>query len=202
MGHCFIADPIVVWFIRSPMGSSSTQQSLLERESWGSFTGSKKRCLTTGRTGKKVSITKNQCIQGFLSVYSVKHYWFHSCIYRHLFCRRFRRIRTSRELTSRAHGLGIFLLILIVVVGHQLLKNYFFRGFALKAFQDRWSQTNSVDGKFSAFRNILPTSSIPRFSTIWFNSRKVNSTRWSSKEEQCGRTQALTPIRSFVLVYL
>ena len=47
----------------------------------------------------------------------------------------------ARELTERAHGIGIFLLVLVVVVGAPVVEEIFFRGFALRAFQDRWPPT-------------------------------------------------------------
>ena len=50
----------------------------------------------------------------------------------------------ARELTERAHGIGIFLLVLVVVVGAPVVEEIFFRGFALRAFQDRWSPTPAL----------------------------------------------------------
>ena len=94
---------------------------------------------------KKVSITKNQCIQGFfIGVFSqallVPLLYLPALI----FVDDLDVSGPARELTSRAHGLGIFLLILIVVIGAPVVEELFFRGFALKAFQDRWSQRTAL----------------------------------------------------------
>ncbi len=50
----------------------------------------------------------------------------------------------ARELTDQAHGAGILLLILIVVVGAPVFEELFFRGYALRAFERRWSPTTAL----------------------------------------------------------
>ena len=44
----------------------------------------------------------------------------------------------ARDLVSRAHGPGIVLLVLVVVVGAPVIEEVFFRGLTLRAFETRW----------------------------------------------------------------
>jgi len=91
------------------------------------------------------SITKWQCIQGFfIGVFSqaiLVPLLYLPVVF---FVDDLDVSGPARELTERAHGIGIFLLVLVVVVGAPVVEEIFFRGFALRAFQDRWSPTPAL----------------------------------------------------------
>jgi uncharacterized protein len=54
--------------------------------------------------------------------------------------------KPARDLTDRANGIGVFLLIVLVVVGAPIIEELFFRGLLLRSIEARWTDTLALIG--------------------------------------------------------
>jgi membrane protease YdiL (CAAX protease family) len=59
--------------------------------------------------------------------------------------------QSARDLTDKAHGIGVVLLVIIVVVGAPIIEELFFRGLTLRSLERRWGTTAAVLGSALLF---------------------------------------------------
>lgn len=108
----------------------------------------------------------------------------------------------ARELTDQAHGAGVLLLILIVVVGAPVFEELFFRGFALSAFESRWSPTTALIASSILFGFVhFQPLQFPALVLFGFIAGKL-----AQRDEHIGRSVwahvGFNAYAVFVLVYL